>query len=64
MKKEFYPISLGFAKKAAEAMEASQPQTYVTDCSLSALQIQEVRGEKPKHPLTVLREAYGLQDER
>ena len=64
MKKEFYPISLGFAKRAAAEMEASEPQTYVTDCSLSALQIQEVRGEKPKHPLTVLREAYGLQDER
>jgi Fe-S oxidoreductase len=64
MKKEFYPISLGFAKKAATEMEASQPETYVTDCSLSALQIQEIRGEKPKHPLTVLREAYGLPDER
>jgi glycerol-3-phosphate dehydrogenase subunit C len=64
MKKEFYPISLGFAKKAATEMDAAQPDTYVTDCSLSALQIQEVRGEKPKHPLTVLREAYGLKDER
>src|SRR4029077_10017044 len=55
MKKEFYPISLGFAKKAAAEMEASRPDTFTTDCSLSALQIQDVRGEKPKHPLTLLR---------
>jgi glycerol-3-phosphate dehydrogenase subunit C len=63
MKKEFYPISLGFARKASAEMEAAGPDTYVTDCSLSALQIAEVRGEKPKHPMTVLREAYGLRDE-
>jgi glycerol-3-phosphate dehydrogenase subunit C len=64
MKKEFYPISLGFARKAVAEMETAEPQTYVTDCSLSALQIEEVRGQKPRHPLTVLREAYGLPDER
>jgi glycerol-3-phosphate dehydrogenase subunit C len=64
MKKEFYPISLGFARKVAAEMEAASPQTYVTDCSLSALQIEDVRGQKPKHPMTVLREAYGLDDER
>jgi glycerol-3-phosphate dehydrogenase subunit C len=64
MKKEFYPLSLPFARKAAEEMEASQPDTYATDCSLSALQLEDVRGEKPKHPLTLLREAYGLPDER
>jgi glycerol-3-phosphate dehydrogenase subunit C len=64
MKKEFYPISLGFARKAASEMEASAPDTYVTDCSLSALQIEDVRGARPKHPMTVLREAYGLPDNR
>jgi Fe-S oxidoreductase len=63
MKKEFYPISLGFARKAAAEMEASSPDTYVTDCSLSGLQIEAVRGQKPKHPMTVLREAYGLPPE-
>jgi Fe-S oxidoreductase len=64
MKKEFYPISLGFARKAASEMEATGPDTYVTDCSLSALQIEDVRGAKPRHPATVLREAYGLPDNR
>ena len=63
MKKEFYPISLGFARKAASEMEAAQPDTYATDCSMAALQLEQVRGVKPKHPVSLLREAYGLPEE-
>jgi len=63
MKKEFAPISLAFAKKAASEMEAAKPDTYMTDCSLSALQIEAVRGQKPAHPAGLLREAYGLPEE-
>jgi Fe-S oxidoreductase len=64
MKKEFYPISLEFARKAARDMEAAEPTTYATDCSMAALQIEEVRGARPAHPATLLREAYGLPEER
>jgi Fe-S oxidoreductase len=64
MKMEYYPISLHYAKRVAHKMEAAHPQTFTTDCTLSALQIEEARGEKPLHPITILREAYGLPDER
>jgi Fe-S oxidoreductase len=64
MKKEYYPLSLGFARKAVKEMDLTQPQTYMTDCTLSALQIEAVRGEKPAHPVGLLREAYGLPEER
>jgi Fe-S oxidoreductase len=64
MKKEFYPISLQYARKAAQEMEAAQPDTYATDCSLAALQIADVRGARPAHPVSLLREAYGLAEER
>jgi hypothetical protein len=64
MKKEYYPISLEFARKAVREMETIQPETYMTDCTLSALQIEAVRGEKPAHPASLLREAYGLPEER
>jgi len=64
MKKEHYPISLEFARKAVKDMEASRPETYMTDCTLSALQIEAVRGQKPAHPASLLREAYGLPEER
>ena len=63
MKKEYFPISLHYAKRVAHKMEAAHPETCMTDCTLSALQIEEARGEKPLHPITILREAYGLPDE-
>jgi Fe-S oxidoreductase len=63
MKKEFYPVSLQYARKAVAEMEGAAPQTYATDCTLSALQIEAVRGEKPRHPVALLREAYGLPEE-
>ena len=63
MKKEYYPISLQYARKAVAEMEAAAPESYVTDCTLSALQIEAVRGEKPAHPLALLRRAYDLPEE-
>jgi Fe-S oxidoreductase len=63
MKKEYYPISLGYARKAVEGMDDVQPDVYATDCTMSALQIEAVRGVRPAHPLSLLREAYGLKDE-
>jgi Fe-S oxidoreductase len=64
MKKEFYPISLEFARRAVADLEAAKPDTVTTDCSLSALQIEAVRGTRPRHPVSLLREAYGLPEER
>ena len=64
MKKENYGISLQFARRAASEMEADKPDTFTTDCSLSGLQIEAVRGHKPRHPISLVREAYGLPEER
>ena len=63
MKKENYGLSLEFARKVATDMESDAPDTFTTDCSLSALQIEAVRDEKPRHPTSLLREAYGLPEE-
>jgi Fe-S oxidoreductase len=63
MKKEYYQVSLQYARKAVQEMEAAQPETFMTDCTLSALQIEAVRGAKPAHPIALLREAYGLPEE-
>jgi Fe-S oxidoreductase len=64
MKKEYYPLSLEYARKAVKEMDASAPDVHATDCTLSALQIEAVRGKKPAHPISLLREAYGLPEER
>jgi glycerol-3-phosphate dehydrogenase subunit C len=64
LKKANYATSLQFARKAVKEMEGASPDTFATDCTLSALQIEAVRGTKPSHPLALLREAYGLPEER
>jgi glycerol-3-phosphate dehydrogenase subunit C len=64
MKKENFKVSMQFAKKAADEMSAAKPDVFSTDCSLSALQIEEASGRKPIHPIALLREAYGLPEER
>jgi Fe-S oxidoreductase len=64
MKKEYYPLSLDLARRVAQEMEAVKPDTYMTDCSLAALQVQDVRGTAPAHPASLLREAYGLPEQR
>jgi Fe-S oxidoreductase len=63
MKKEYYSLSLPYARKAAKEMEGAEPTTFATDCTMSALQIQAVRGERPAHPISLLRAAYGLPEE-
>lgn len=64
MKKEYYRLSLNYARKAVAEMEQGTPDTFATDCTLSALQIEAVRGQRPAHPISLLREAYGLPEER
>ena len=44
-------------------MESAEPDVFVTDCSMSALQLEAARGKKPEHPITLLRKAYGLDEE-
>jgi Fe-S oxidoreductase len=61
MKKEYYPLSLHYARKAKAEMDEAQPDSYATDCTLSALQLEAVLGRRPAHPITLLREAYGLE---
>jgi len=64
MKKEYHSLSLDFARKTVKEMEATGPDTCATDCTLSAMQIEAVRGQRPAHPLALLREAYGLPEEK
>jgi Fe-S oxidoreductase len=63
MKKEYFKTSMQFAQKAAAEMAAFEPDVFSTDCSLSALQIEEASGRKPVHPMALLREAYGIPEE-
>jgi glycerol-3-phosphate dehydrogenase subunit C len=60
MKKEYFEASLKVAHGLIAGMKDAQPATCVTDCGLSALQIQQGTGLRAVHPYQILVEAYGL----
>jgi Fe-S oxidoreductase len=60
MKKDYFELSLKVAKKLFREVEQAEPQEVVTDCPLSAMQIEYGTKKKPVHPVQVLHRAYGL----
>jgi Fe-S oxidoreductase len=60
MKKEFFELSLKVARKLFREVEQAEPEEVVTDCPLSAMQIEYGTKKKPLHPVQVLHRAYGL----
>ncbi len=72
MKKEFYELSLGVAKRAtrqvaelAEECAAAEPPpklVVVSDCQLAALQLEKTTGRQVAHPIVLLRDAYRAAD--
>ncbi len=60
MKKEFFPLSLLYGKKAFDEMKEAEPETMVSDCPLSSIQFEQAigPGQRPLHPMTVLARAY------
>ncbi|MHB1845019.1 MAG: heterodisulfide reductase-related iron-sulfur binding cluster [Deltaproteobacteria bacterium] len=73
MKKEFYELSLGVAKKATQQVEelaeelraGDEPRpalVVVSDCQLAGLQLEKTTGREVKHPIVMLRDAYRAAD--
>jgi Fe-S oxidoreductase len=60
LKKEYFELSLKVAKKMFREIEHAEPEEVVTDCPLSAMQIEYGTNKKPLHPVQVLHRAYGL----
>ena len=44
-------------------MTAPGAAVTATDCPLAALQIAQGTGAKPRHPIQILADAYGLTDQ-
>jgi glycerol-3-phosphate dehydrogenase subunit C len=63
MKREYHDMALKVAEPLFEEIRAAAPDRVVTDCPLAGLQIARGTGMRPVHPVEVLRDAYGLQDE-
>jgi Fe-S oxidoreductase len=63
MKKEYYKMSRQCAGKLCRQMEESDADRFVSDCMMAGLNVVEELGKAPVHPVEVLRDAYGLEDE-
>ena len=63
VKKENFEASMKVGKPLFKFMKAEGSST-VTDCPLSAIQVQQANGQKPVHPIEVLAQAYGLGNKK
>ena len=61
VKKENFEASMKVGKPLFKFMK-SDDTCSVTDCPLSAVQVQQATGKKPIHPIVVMARAYGLDE--
>jgi Fe-S oxidoreductase len=65
-KKEFFPLSMNIAAKAARAITQTPADLVASDCPLAGLQLDQagtpahVGGKATLHPIQIVRDAYGL----
>jgi glycerol-3-phosphate dehydrogenase subunit C len=58
MKVETFEAARRIGRKAFDGMQAADAATWVTDCPLAAIQIEQNAGTKPLHPMSLLARAY------
>ena len=58
---ESFDASKRIGKKSFEGMKSEESEVWVTDCPLAALQFKQHAGIKPKHPMSIMAEAYRKQ---
>jgi Fe-S oxidoreductase len=59
-KREYYELSLKVAEPLFREVREAAPDHVATDCPLAGLQIAQGTGARPRHPIEILAEAYGL----
>lgn len=61
MKDEYFELSMKYAKKLFDEVQAAEPDVVASDCPLAAIQVEQGTGLAPKHPVELVAQAYGLQ---
>ena len=59
LKKEYFELSLEVGKPLFEKF--IDTKVAASDCPLAQLQIEKGSGKKPRHPIQILRDAYGME---
>ena len=60
MKKQYRQLSLQVAGRLLSAVQDAQPAVAVSDCPLASMQIEQGTGVTAIHPVSILKQAYGL----
>jgi len=60
LKKEYFELSLDVGAPLFEMLSKADDSQISSDCPLAQLQIEKGVGMKPRHPIQILRDAYGL----
>jgi Fe-S oxidoreductase len=66
-KTEFFPLSMLIAQKAVRAIEQAPADLVASDCPLAGMQLDQAGamahagGRPTKHPIQIVRDAYGLR---
>ncbi len=62
VKKEFHDISMKIARPVVNKVKQADADHYSSDCPMAGHQIENglKDGSKPEHPMTLLRQAYGI----
>jgi len=69
-KTEFFSLSMKIAEKAVRAIEQAPADLVASDCPLVGLQLDQAGasihagGKAARHPIQIVRDAYGLPSER
>ena len=60
LKKEYFKLSLEVGKPLFDKF--TKRSSAASDCPLAQLQIEKGSGKRPKHPIQIVRDAYGLEE--
>ena len=62
VKKEFHEVSMKICRPVVNKVKDFDPDYYTSDCIMAGHQIENglQSGKAPKHPMTLLRIAYGI----
>jgi Fe-S oxidoreductase len=63
-KRDYFDLSLKVARGLFRGIENAQAQTVATDCPLAGMQIELQTGNKPAHPIEIVRRGYGIAPEK
>jgi Fe-S oxidoreductase len=61
MKTEYFPMSMEIGRGLFEKIRSTPSDAVATDCPLAGIQIRQGAGTRPRHPIQIFADCYGLE---